>query len=229
MLIPEIWCRLPVRHRDPRFLIEHGYLEKLEDFDYQGKRVLASRLGYRITEQFVHAYFGKVFDSPTIVFDEQMLKPETQGMEAYVDGINNITEAQQRVAKAYFDDDSVFDACPPLQALLHIMANGHVGGKTVDDPAIRKLFTRDYLMQSDWYQERLKIKQQRDAALWRMNRDYVERKMDDLKEDETDKWSDFQERIEKAEHMIEWVTSQSYLDRLQGTLGADWIHRRVEG
>ena len=49
--------------------------------------------------------------------------------------------------------------------------------------------------------------------------------VNELKEDETDKWADLQERIEKAENMIEWVSSQSYLDRLQGTLGADWVHR----
>ena len=50
MLIPEIWCRLPVKHRAPGFLIHHGYLEKLDDFEYQGKTVHASRLGYRITK-----------------------------------------------------------------------------------------------------------------------------------------------------------------------------------
>ena len=225
MLIPEIWCRVPVRHRDPKYLIEHGYLEKIDDFEYQGKRIYASRLGYRITKNFVHAYFGKVFDSPTIVFDEAMLRPESQDMEAYVDGINNITEAQQRVASAYFEDGSIDDACPPIQALLHIMAHGSYQGMTIDNPAIRSMFTRDYLLQSDWYQERLRIKQQRDAALWQMNRDYLEQKMDDTTESETEKWAELQERIEKAEQMIEWVGSQNYLDRLQGTLGADWIHR----
>jgi hypothetical protein len=225
MLIPEIWCRLPVDHRDPKYLVENGHLEKLEDFEYKGKKVYASRLGYRITEHFVHAYFGKVFDSPTIVFDEAMLKPETQDMEAYVDGINNITEAHNRVAQAYFDDGSIHDACPPLQALLHIMATGAYEGKTIDDPSIRAMFTREYLMESSWYQERLQIKQARDATLWQMNRKYLEQKMDETSEEDTEKWADLQERIENANQMIEWVTSQSYHERLQGTLGADWVHR----
>ena len=225
MLIPEIWCRLPVRHREPSYLIEHGYLEKLDDFEYQGETVYASRLGYRITAQFVHAYFGKVFDNPTIVFDESMLKPETQGMDAYVDGIKNITEAHQRVARAYFEDGSVHDACPPLQALLHIMTHGHYNDLAIDDPAIRNMFTLEYLLGSDWYQERLRIKQARDAALWKMNRTYVEQKMDDLNEDETEQRVDMQRRIERAQQMIEWVDSRDYLDRLQGTLGADWVHR----
>jgi phosphoenolpyruvate carboxykinase (diphosphate) len=224
MLIPEIWCRLPIKQRDPKYLIEHGFLEKIENFEHNGKMIYASRLGYRITENFVHSFFGKVFDSPTTVFDEDMLRPETQGLEAYVDGINNIVEAQQKVARGYIEDGSINDACPPLQAILHIMAEGHFEGKTIDDPTIRHMFTREYLLESDWYKRRLKIKQQRDAALWQMNRDYIEQKMDEINESVTDLWADLQGRMENAEHMLEWVNSESYLERLVGTIGADWIH-----
>jgi len=225
MLIPEIWCRLPIKQRDPKYLIENGHLEKIEDFESDGKTIHASRLGYRITEKFVHAFFGKVFDSPTIVFDEEMLRPETQGMEAYIDGINNIVEAQQSVAQAYLKDGSIDDACPPLKAVLYIMAEGNFEGKTADDPEIRKMFTLDYLLASDWYQERLKIKQKRDAGLWQMNRNYIEQKMDETNESVTELWADLQGRMENAEEMLEWVNSDSYLERLQGTLGADWIHK----
>ena len=225
MLIPEIWCRLPIKQRDPRYLIEGGHLEKIEDFEYQGKTIYASRLGYRITEKFVHAFFGKVFDSPTIVFDEEMLRPETQGLDAYVDGINNIVEAQKKVARAYFEDDSINDACPPLQAVLNIMAEGHYQGKTIDHPSIREMFSLEYLLASDWYKERLKIKQRRDAALWQMKRNYVEQKMDETNESLTEQWAVLQDQMESAEQMLEWVNSDSYLQRLQGTLGADWIHK----
>ncbi len=224
MLIPEIWCRLPVAHRNPAFLIENGHLEKLEDFEHEGKIVLASRLGYRITEKFVHTFFGKVFDSPTIVFDEEMLRPETQGMAAYIDGINNISEAQQNVAQGYIDDGSINDACPPLKVLLYIMAEGTYEGKTIDDPAIRSMFGYHYLIESDWYRKRLEIKQQRDAALWKMNRDYIEQKIDEINGSETELWADLQGRIENAEQMLEWIDSDSYFERLNGTLGADWIH-----
>lgn len=225
MLIPEIWCRLPIKHRDPVYLIENGYLEKIEDFDHEGKAIYASRLGYRITEKFVHTFFGKVFDSPTIVFDEEMLRPESQGMEAYVDGVNNIVEAQQKVAKAYFVDGSINDACPPLQVVLHIMAEGRYQGKTIDDPSLREMFTLDYLLQSEWYKERLVIKQQRDATLWKMNKNYIEQKLDESNESVTELWAELQGQMENAEQMLEWVNSDSYLERLQGTLGADWIHK----
>ena len=227
MLIPEIWCRLPINQRDPSYLIEHGHLEKIEDFEYEGKKVNASRLGYRITEKFVHAFFGKVFDSPTIVFDEKMLRPEVQDMDAFVDGINNIVEAQQKVAQAYIEDGSIHDACPPLQAILYIMAEGTYQGKTIDDPAIREMFTRDYLLASDWYRQRLKIKQQREAALWQRNRDYIEQKMDETNESETGLWADLQGRMERAEEMLAWVKSDTFLEQLEGTIGADWIHHAV--
>lgn len=225
MLIPEIWCRLPIEHRDPKYLIEHGHLEKVEDFEHEGKTIYGSRLGYRITEKFVHAFFGKVFDSPTIVFDDKMLRPEIQDMDAYVDGINNIVEAQQKVAQSYIDDGTVNDACPPLQAILYIMAEGTYQGKTIDDPSIREMFTRDYLVQSDWYQERLRIKQQRESALWQRNREYVGQKLDALAETEIQQRDDLQQRLERADEMLAWVSSDAYLEQLEGTLGADWIHR----
>ncbi len=225
MLIPEIWCRLPVKERNPAYLIKKGYLEKLRDFDHQGKKILASRLGYRITEDFVRAYFGKIFDTPMIVFDEDMLRPEIQDLDAYVDGIGNITEAQQNVARAYIEEGSVNDACPPLHALLHIMANGEFEGKTIDDPAIRNMFSRDYLLSSDWYMERLKIKQARDAALWRMNLAYVKQKLAETPEGEDDKLDELEAWIKEAELMISTVVSDKYIDRLMGTLGADWVHR----
>ncbi|MCU7939710.1 MAG: hypothetical protein KZQ64_16680 [gamma proteobacterium symbiont of Bathyaustriella thionipta] len=225
MLIPEIWCRLPVKDRDPEFLIEKGYFEKLDDFEHNGKTIFASRLGYRMTEQFVHAYFGKIFDRPMIVFDDTMLRPELQDMNAYVDGINNIVEAQQRVAKNYIKDGTINDACPPLYALLQIMAKGQYDGMTINTPEFRQLFTRDYLLQSDWYFERLTNKQARDAELWRMNHAYVSSQLNETLDNETDKKIDLKARIKEAERMIGVVTSDSYIERLKGTLGADWVHK----
>ncbi len=224
LLIPEIWSRLPVEQRDPRYLIEHGQLEKLEDFEHEGRTVYASRLGYRITERFVHTNFGKVFDYPTAVFDTAMLRPETQDLEGFIDGVDNVYEAQQRVALLYFQDSSIDDACPPLKALIHIMAYGEFEGKSIDDPSIRSLFTRDYLLHSDWYQERLQIKQQRDCKLWQQHRDYILQRISET--DPTDALNQvLTDKLAAAELMLAKVSSPSYLESLQGTLGADWVHR----
>jgi len=227
MLIPEIWCRIPVSERKPDFLIENGYFEKLNDFEYNNEKIAASRLGYRMTDKFVRDYFGKIFDNPTIVIDEVMLKPETQDMDAYVDGVNNIVEAHQRVAKGYIADGSIHNACPPLKALLYIMAEGTFEGKDINDREIRDQFTRESLLNSDWYKKRLLIKQNRDTALWRLNKSYLEEKLTETLDDEIHIQESLKQQIVEAERMINVVSSDEYLERLNGTQGADWIDLNI--
>ena len=115
LLVPEIWCRMRVAERDPKFLIQHGYLEKIPDLQSGGRTVLASRLGYRITSQFVDHFMGRIFESPGAVFTSAMLRPEEQDLDMYVAGVEAIVETQRRVAMNYFEDKSVEAACPPLK------------------------------------------------------------------------------------------------------------------
>ena len=221
LLIPEIWCRLPLRDRDPAYLIMNGYLEKLEDFEHNGTTVLASRLGYRITKGFVHAYFGKLFDNPMVVFDEAMLKPETQDLDTYAEGINNITNAQRRVAQNYIDDGTIESACPPLKALLYIMACGTYEGKDVRHPDIRFMFTREYLLESQWYRERLQRKQHLDIQLWRSHVDYLVHCLNIVVEPE--KKIRLDNLLTEAKTKLKYFENKDYLENLQGTIGADWI------
>jgi phosphoenolpyruvate carboxykinase (diphosphate) len=167
MLVPEVWCRMSEREREPDFLIENGYLEKVQDFELEGRCVLASRLGYRITARFVEHFLGRIFQTPNAVFSEDMLRPELQGLLPYAAGIDAIVETQTRVASSYFEDGSVDAACPPLRALLHIMVHGQYQGMGVDDPCFRALFERSVMLESAWYRERLLTKQRRDIELFR--------------------------------------------------------------
>ena len=201
MLVPELWCRMRVFEREPAFLIEKGYLEKVEDFDYEGRKVLASRLGYRITSTFVDRFLGRIFEMPGAVFPEDLLRPEKQDLAVFVAGVEAICEAQRGVALNYFEDGSVEAACPPVKALLHIMAYGEYQGKPVTDPAIRGLFTREALLASDWYAERLRVKQQRDVALWTRHV--------------------FATKSEAARERLRHLSSPEYLAELVGTIGAD--------
>ncbi|QEP44304.1 hypothetical protein D5085_14930 [Ectothiorhodospiraceae bacterium BW-2] len=225
MLIPEIWCRIPPSEREPDYLIDNGYLEKLNDFEHEGQTILASRLGYRITSDFVFKYFGKIFDSPMLTVDESLLQPESQDREAYIDGINNIVEAQQRVAQAYFEDGTIEDACPPLKALLHIMAYGNYQGMTIESPPFRQLFSREALLASDWYQRRLQLKQQRDIALWQLNHHYLEQKFAEQPLSDLESRDYLLQQLQRSQQMIDTVASEAYLQRLHGTLGADPIHQ----
>jgi hypothetical protein len=227
LLIPEIWCRIPAAQRDANYMIRHGYLEKMEDFNHQGEEVLASRLGYRITTGFVHAYLGKLFDNPDVAFDEMILKPELQDRDAYIEGIQNIVEAQRRVAMEYIKDGSIENACPPLKALIHIMANGQYEGKGLAHEDIRKLFTVEYLLQSDWYQERLHIKQQRDTQLLRKQNTYIQEILDHKRyfSEEEKNMLLFKQNI--VQSRLDEVSGPGYREILQGTLGADWIHKAI--
>ena len=174
LLVPEIWCRLTPDERDPAWLIRERLLEPLDDFTHDGELILASRLGYRITRRFVNVFFGRVFDNPSKVFDDSILRPETQDREAFADGIKYITEAHERVARLYYEDGSYEMACPPLKALLDIMAaNGQLPrGRSQE---VRRMCTAEYLLESDWYRERLAVKQRRDVALWTRHLEYVNR------------------------------------------------------
>jgi hypothetical protein len=138
-------------------MISRGDLEKIKDFEHNGQLIPASILGYRITEKFVNGYFGRVFENPNVIFPEDMLKPELQSLDQFADGILNIVEAQKKVAEAYFRDGSINSACPPLKALLHIMAYGQFEGKSLDSKEIRDLFTYDSLFNSEWYKARLRL------------------------------------------------------------------------
>jgi hypothetical protein len=221
LLIPEVWARLDPHERDPSFLIEHGHLEPVEDFDHKGQRVLASRLGYRITDRFVHGFLGKIFDTPNAVFTEAILKPETQSLDVFADGVNNIVEAQQRVAQRYLDDGSIEEACPPLKALLYIMATGSYQGMDAHHPEIRALFTRENLLQSDWYAGRLKTKQQREIGLWQRHCDYMQGFLDQPSHGDIAETMGIAGRLEKARERLEQVQGDGYLKGLVGTIGAD--------
>jgi hypothetical protein len=221
LLIPEVWCRLSRRERDPAFLISEGHLERLEDFEHGGRKVLASRLGYRITESFVRTFFGRVFDNPAKVFDEAILRPETQDLDSFVDGVDNVAEAQQRVARQYLEDGSVEELCPPLRALVTVMATGSWEGKTARDPALRAMFTKESLLASDWYRRRLETKQRRDQGLWRRHREYLSAFLSrPIYADEARRLG-IGDRLKLVEAKLGEASSPLYLDGLVGTLGAD--------
>jgi phosphoenolpyruvate carboxykinase (diphosphate) len=209
LLVPEIWCRMRVHERDPEFLKAHGYLEPVRDFSLDGRTVLASRLGHRITELFVDRFLGRIFETPDAVFPDAMLRPEKQDVAQFAAGVDAIVETQTRVALQYFEDGSVDAACPPLKALLHIMAQGSYEGMSVEAPEIRGLFTREAMLRSDWYSERLRVKQARDAALWTRHVQSLE---------------GAGANSEQARLQLARVSAPAYLRELEGTIGADPFH-----
>ncbi len=213
LLVPEVWSRMSADERNPKTLIKHGFLEKCEDFDYDGRTVLTSRLGYRITRRFVKTFFGMIFSHPHMVFTEEMLRPEKQDLVQVVDGMDNIVETQRRVAALYFEDRSVELACPPLKALLHIMCYDSWEGKALNHPEVRRLFTRAYLLESDWYREHTAIRQAREIDLWKRHAIYLEAFLARPGYAEEAARMGIRERLAHAKTVLATVESPEYLMR----------------
>ena len=223
LIVPEVYCRMSEQERDPNYLIANHYLEKLEDFEHHGKKLPASRLGWRINARFVHAFFGRVFNHPHAVFTGEMLQPELQDTDVFADGIDNIVSTQKRVAKMYFDDGSVAQACPPLKALLHIMLHDQWEGKNLTDPEFRKLFTRENLLASDWYAARLVAKQKIDRQLWDRHVRYLDKFLKRPSHADEAARLRIAERLKQAQRTAEEVSSPAYLNNLRGTPGVEPI------
>jgi hypothetical protein len=218
MLVPEIWCRMTPAERDPSFLIANRYLEKVEDFDYQGRMIPASRLGYRITPLFVDRFFARIFEFPGIVLSEAMLRPEQQDMGIFVEGIEAIVESQRQVALEYFEDGTVEAACPPVRAVLSLMAHGRYCGMTAENPKLRLMFTREAVLGSGWYAERLIAKQRRDIELWTRHL----RSLADFEAYPEQGWEHrVNERLAYVRGQLERVSRSQYVQELQGTIGID--------
>lgn len=220
-LVPELWCRLSDEERDPQFLIKEGMLEKLCDYEYQGRLILQSRLGYRITSRFVRRYFGRLFDNPDKVFDERILCPETQDAHGYADGIEHIVEAQARVAQRYFDDGSYELACPPLKVILSTMAGVSSDERSLDDPEVRIMFTRESMFASNWYRERLEAKKRADMQLWERHERYLKQFSSKKNHQAVIGRMQLEARIQQIHERLAFFKTDAYRERLQGTLGVD--------
>jgi len=221
LLVPEIWCRMTPPEREPAYLIAEGHLERCKDFDFNGRKVLASRLGWRITARFVQTFCGRVLGNPSSVFDEEFLQPEKQDVAVFADGVENIVAAMRAAANNYFSDNSIEDACPPLRALLHIMRDGAWEGRGADDPVFRALFTRDSLLASDWYRARLEAQRTVDAKLGERQAKYLEEFLTRPNYADVAARLDVRGRLARATNSTVATQKSAYLEKLTGTLGAE--------
>ncbi|HEX5397841.1 MAG TPA: hypothetical protein VFY06_02195, partial [Verrucomicrobiae bacterium] len=221
LIVPEVFCRMSPEEQAPDYLISGGYLEKCKDFEHDGKQVLASRLGWRINAHFIRAFFGRVFNHPYAVFTEEMLRPELQDLAVFADGMDNIVTTQKRIARMYFDDGSIAQACPPLKALLHIMLHDEWEGKGLAHPDFRKMFSRESMLASDWYAARLAAKQEIDRRLWRRHVAYLEKFTKRISHAEESVRLGVPHRLVRARSRLEEVETPAYLESLRGTIGAE--------
>ena len=150
-----------------------------------------------------------------------MLRPETQDMDTFAQSIQNLTLTEKRVAEGFMKDGTYEALCPPLKALIHIMIDGEFEGKDRHHPEIRKMFNRDTVLNSDWYKERLLVKQQRDINLWTKNIEYLSRFINMKSFAEASENLAVPAKLETAKKKLARVKSIDHLKFLDGTLGAD--------
>ncbi len=221
LLVPEIWSRMKPAERTAADLIAKGCLERCGDFDHNGARVRAGRLGYRITARFMEIYGGRVFTTPDKVFTPDMLRPEEQDPAVFADAMDNIVSAHRWVAEQYFRDGSVALAVPPLRALLHIMARGEFEGRGVEDPGLRALFTREAVLESDWYGRRLEKRRGRERAVLldsvRRIEAFSERPEYAVEADRLG----LAQRLSEARRRLLYLETPACLEALRGTIGAE--------
>ncbi len=221
LLVPEIWARMTAEERTPQFLFEHGYLEKCTDWEHDGRRVLASRLGYRITSRFVQTFCGRVLSNPSTLFTDEQLRPELQDRAVFAEGMENIVHAMRTAAESYFADGSVAQAVPPLQALLHMMRDGDWNGVPASDPGFRALFTRGSVLASDWYRARLEAQQRRDGLHWEKQAAYLEKMLARQNYADVATELGIAGRLAAARNEFVAARSTEYVARLVGTIGLD--------
>jgi hypothetical protein len=101
------------------------------------------------------------------------------------------------------------------------MAGRDGPGATADDPLLRSMFTREYLLESDWYRQRLETKQRRDVDLWANHVRYLEAFLARPSHRDVAERMDVAGRLRLARRQLEEVRRPQYVQRLRGTIGAD--------
>ncbi|MGB7981926.1 MAG: hypothetical protein WCF36_14195 [Candidatus Nanopelagicales bacterium] len=220
MLIPELFARMTPQERDAEHLIAEGSLERITDFEHDGRTVAASRLGYRITAAFATKYLGRIFLNPHVVLTPEMLRPELQDPGVFAESMDTIVTTHERVARAYFEDGTISLAVPPLRALLEIMVDGVTSqGWTLSSPEFRGLFTREAILGSDWYAARLDAKQAAARARADAGLAAIELFVSTPGNDEPVERLNMPARVAAAQAEVDRLSGPEFREMLVGTTG----------
>jgi selenocysteine lyase/cysteine desulfurase len=101
------------------------------------------------------------------------------------------------------------------------MRDDHYEGKTLGDPEIRALFTRESVLASDWYRARLAAKQRIDARLWEGHVAYLENFLRNTSYAAVAERMGVAQRLDDARAKLAGVNSAGYVESLVGTTGAE--------
>jgi len=101
------------------------------------------------------------------------------------------------------------------------MAYGHYCGMDVHAPEIRVMFTRETLLESDWYRQRLQVKRERDLALWMCKLNELTRFAQNPRNVDESRRLGLDARIAYAQARLDELSDPESWRLFIGTLGAD--------
>ena len=101
------------------------------------------------------------------------------------------------------------------------MAFGHDQAMDVHAPQIRALFTRQALLESDWYRQRLQVKRERDLALWTRNLNELSHFRENRRNVGESRRLDLDARLAYARARLDALAEPESWREFIGTLGAD--------
>jgi len=155
-----------------------------------------------------------------VVFTPEMLRPELQDEAIFAESIATIVTTHERVARSYFQDGTIALAVPPLRGLLEIMAEGVTSqGWGLDSPEFRVMFTREAVLASDWYAQRLDAKQAAASARADAGLAAIERFVSTAGNEEPTARLGMPARVEAARVEARRLASHEVREQLVGTEG----------
>jgi len=99
------------------------------------------------------------------------------------------------------------------------MAYGAYEGKGLDSDAVRSHFTRESMLNSEWYQTRLESQQQQDIRSWTGHVDYLKQFLAKQSHTGVAARLKIKSRYTAAKQELARVSSKHYITTLVGTLG----------
>ena len=128
----------------------------------------------------------------------------------------------------YIADGGADMAVPPLKALLYMMRDGEYEGMTLTSPEFRAMWSRENILKSDWYMERLKCFQTKETDRLQRGLEYMEHFIKgpdshpgDWKGKQIVEDLQLHDRITSTKKQLETVKKPDFLKHLVGSLGVE--------
>ena len=213
---------------------ELGYFELEPDIEVDGETIKGGTF-YGLTEMGMIRLFGHICLNPDKVFNDEQLHPWKQNVKLCAEGRTELARLRREVARKYFEDGSIGYACPPLKALLHIMAfdiydsnNDHPSVSTesvkwtLSSEDFRKLFTAEEILKSEWYTqslvESIRLDKERVGNQRKELLRYLEDNKNMLLNSDLIK---YQDRLKRLDLRLTRLNEANYMEHIYGSIGAD--------